>query len=195
MSHSAKNSADIRFSEFLADFKAILHNVFHAREDVDKLSASRGLPPYVLREIMSCDPFSVFIPKGYSGRGGDTQEGISLVEAAAYESLSLGLIFGINWALFIQPVAKYAQEDARKAVFTDFLCNKKMGGLMITEPDYGSDALHMQTSWTNEDRHCHLKGIKHWAGLTGWADYWLLTARKSAGAGKLARDIDFFIGK
>lgn len=193
MNHSAQNPADQKFSEFLLDFKAILHNVFHERENVDSLSASRGLPPYVLREIMSCNPFSVFIPKGYSGRGGDTQEGIALVEAAAYESLALGLIFGINWALFIQPIAKYAQEDARKAVFTDFLDNQKMGGLMITEPDYGSDALHMQTSWTPDGRHCHLKGIKHWAGLTGWADYWLLTARKSTGADKLARDIDFFI--
>jgi alkylation response protein AidB-like acyl-CoA dehydrogenase len=22
-----------------------------------------------------------------------------------------------------------------------------------------------------------INGLKHWAGLTGWADYWLITAR------------------
>jgi alkylation response protein AidB-like acyl-CoA dehydrogenase len=193
MNPSNQHHKDTSFSEFLIDFKAILKNVFHAREDMDKLSASRGLPPYVLREIMSCNPLSVFIPKDHFGRGGDTQEGIALVEAAAYESLALGLVFGINWALFIQPVTKYAREEVKKSVFSDFLENQKMGGLMITEPDYGSDALHMQTSWIAKDRKCHLKGVKHWAGLTGWADYWLLTARKSSGSGTLARDIDFFV--
>lgn len=64
---------------------------------------------------------------------------------------------------------------------------------MITEPDYGSDALHMQSSWREEGGLCRLRGVKHWAGLTGWADYWLLTARQLTEKKSLARDIDFFI--
>jgi hypothetical protein len=51
----------------------------------------------------------------------------------------------------------------------------------------------MQTSWTEEAGLCHLRGTKHWAGLTGWGDYWLLTARKAGGPRGLARDIDFFV--
>lgn len=181
------------FPEFLQSFKNNLRNVFHQREDLNKLSTNRGLPPYVMRDIMACNPFSTFIPKQYGGRGGQPEEGIALVEAASYESLPLALMFGINWALFIQPVTKYAQESTREAVLTDFVQNRKMGGLMITEPGFGSDALHMQSSWTEQDGCCHLQGTKHWAGLTGWADYWLLTARKLNEAKGLARDIDFFI--
>lgn len=181
------------FPVFLETFKASLNNVFHFREDIDQLSVNRGLPPYVLREIMACSPFSTFIPAEHGGRGGQTHEGIALVEAASYESLALALIFGINWALFIQPVAKYGQDAARGAVLKDFIENRKMGGLMITEPDYGSDALHMQSSWTEQDGLYHLSGTKHWAGLTGWADYWLLTARRLSSTKGLGRDIDFFI--
>jgi alkylation response protein AidB-like acyl-CoA dehydrogenase len=51
----------------------------------------------------------------------------------------------------------------------------------------------MQTSFQENDSHYDLKGTKHWAGLTGWADYWLLTARQDMGNGTLARDIDFFV--
>jgi alkylation response protein AidB-like acyl-CoA dehydrogenase len=181
------------FPQFLQTFKSTLSNVFHAREDIDQLSVTRGLPPYVLRDIMACSPLSTFIPTDCGGRGGAVQESIAVVEAAAYESLALGLIFGINWALFIQPVAKYGQARLRQAVLTDFVKNRRMGGLMITEPDYGSDALHMQTFWTEQDGRCHLQGTKHWAGLTGWADYWLLTARQRTPNKGLARDIDFFI--
>ena len=65
---------------------------------------------------------------------------------------------------------------------------------MITEPDYGSDALNMKTSWEATDRGTvRLEGTKHWAGLTGWADYWLLTARPRAADGNLRRDVDFFV--
>jgi len=181
------------FPVFLETFKASLKNVFHLREDIDRLSVNRGLPPYVLRDIMASNPFSTFIPAEYGGRGGHPDEGVALIEAASYESLALSLVFGINWALFIQPVTKYGQEGARAAVLKDFVQNRKMGGLMITEPDYGSDALHMQSSWVEQDGHCQIKGTKHWAGLTGWADYWLLTARKLSPAKGLARDIDFFI--
>lgn len=181
------------FPEFLQTFKASLKNVFHSREDLNQLSTSRGLPPYVLKEIMACSPFSTFIPKEYGGRGGQLREGIALVEVASYESLPLALMFGINWALFIQPVSKYAQESARQQVLTDFVEHRKMGGLMITEPGFGSDALHMQSSWTEQAGNCHLQGTKHWAGLTGWADYWLLTARQLTEKKGLGRDIDFFI--
>jgi alkylation response protein AidB-like acyl-CoA dehydrogenase len=181
------------FPEFLQAFKANLHNVFHNREDFDKLSINRGLPPYVLRDVMASSPFSTFIQAEQGGRGGQISEGIALIEAASYESLALALVFGINWALFIQPVTKYGQEAARQAVLNDFVEHKKMGGLMITEPDYGSDALHMQSSWSEEDGLCRLQGTKHWAGLTGWADYWLLTARQVTAKKGLARDIDFFI--
>lgn len=181
------------FPEFLQSFKASLRNVFHTREDLNLLSINRGLPPYVMRDIMACSPLSTFIPTEYGGRGGHLDEGVALVEAASYESLALALIFGINWALFIQPVTKYGQDGAREAVLKDFVQHRKMGGLMITEPDFGSDALHMQSFWTQKDELCHLQGTKHWAGLTGWADYWLLTARQQSESKGLARDIDFFI--
>lgn len=181
------------FNLFLEDFKKKLHQLFYIRSDINQLSIKRGLPPYMLREIMSSNPLATYIPTQYGGRGGHIHEGLALAAAASYESLPLSLGFGINWALFLQPVGKYAEEEAKQPVFNGFLQDRKMGGLMITEPDFGSDALHMQSSYTEKDDHYHIQGTKHWAGLTGWADYWLLTARKKTTKGKLLRDIDFFI--
>jgi alkylation response protein AidB-like acyl-CoA dehydrogenase len=78
-------------------------------------------------------------------------------------------------------------------VFERFLNHANMGGLMITEPDFGSDALSMQTYNEKIGADYHIKGIKHWQGLTGIADYWLMTSRAKSESGRLARDIDFFI--
>ncbi|MDD2475185.1 MAG: acyl-CoA/acyl-ACP dehydrogenase [Dysgonamonadaceae bacterium] len=181
------------FEELLNDLRAKLKLVFHDRANIDQLALRRGWPSFVLREIMSINPLSIAIPKEYGGRGGIVKENLGLLSTASYESLSLSLMFGINYALFLQPVGKYGQEELKAKVFKRFLEEKTMGGLMITEPSFGSDALNMQTSYIKEDNHYHLKGTKHWAGLTGWAEYWLLAARHKDESGNLERDIDFFV--
>lgn len=184
---------DIPFETFLNKIKSRMENVFHVRASVDKMALNRGMPPFVLREIMSLNPLSVGIPEAYGGRGCKIEESIALLEATAYESLALSLTLGINLGLFLQPVGKYGHEEIKQTIFNRFLSQQNMGGLMITEPGFGSDALNMQTHHTEANGSYKLKGLKHWAGLTGWAEYWLLTARERLPSGDLKRDIDFFI--
>jgi len=188
-----KEKVESAFDVLLHDLKNKMKSVYHQRSTVDDLAIRRGMPPFVMREIMSANPFSAIIPKEYGGLGGDVKESIALMSAASYESLALSLTFGINMALFLQPVIKSGQEASKKQVMKRFVEKGNMGGLMITEPDFGSDALSMKTNFKDQGSHYQLNGTKHWAGLTGWADYWLLTARKDTGDGKLARDIDFFV--
>jgi len=188
-----ENDLDYRFSNIIGALKEKMKSVYHKRADINQLGINRGMPPFVMREIMSSNPFSAIIPKEYGGLGGDVKESIALMGAASYESLALSLTFGINMALFLQPVIKAGQPEAKAQVLKRFIEQQNMGGLMITEPDFGSDALNMQTAYTQSGNSMHLKGTKHWAGLTGWADFWLLTGRKDMGDGNLARDLDFFI--
>jgi len=184
---------NVKFSEFIKDFEDKLKQLFHEKEDIDQLSLERGLPPEVMSEIMSGQPLSVAIPEEFGGRGSKVKECLGLLAAASYESLSLSLTFGINIALFLEPVSKYANEIVKKGIFDRFLENQNMGGLMITEPDYGSDALNMKTMYKEIADGYHIKGTKHWQGLTGMADYWLIASRKESEEGDLGRDIDFFI--
>ncbi len=181
------------FDEFIQTFKQTLRNVFYERDDIKKFIRHRGFPATVLRDIMATNPFSVAIPKKYGGRGGSVKESLGLLDVASYESLPLSLMFGINTGLFLAPVAKYARESVKPEIFSRFLNKQNMGGLMITEPGYGSDALNMQTSNVRKGASYHLRGVKHWQGLTGMADYWLMTSRRQLPDGQLGRDIDFFI--
>lgn len=181
------------FNEYLTSFKKTLKSVFYERDDIKKFIRYRGFPATVLRDIMATNPFSVAIPKKYGGRGGDTKETLGILDAASYESLPLSLMFGINTGLFLGPVSKYARESVKPGIFERFLKNQNMGGLMITEPDFGSDALNMQTSNERKGSTYHIRGVKHWQGLTGMADYWLMTSRRKLTNGELSRDIDFFI--
>ncbi len=177
----------------LNELKATMHKVFRTPRETDRLTLPRGIPEGVLNEIMALNPLSVSIPVEFGGRGGRIDEILAMLSAASYESLALSLTLGINSGLFIQPVAKYAKEEVKGEIFNRFMNHRNMGGLMITEPDFGTDALNMQTRFTDHHGHFHLQGTKHWAGLTGAADFWLLAAREMAPGGELKRDIDFFI--
>lgn len=180
---------------FIEHYRNKLNELFSERNNENELLMTRGIPPYVLREVMECNPLSTFIPEEYNGRGAITSEALSMLEASSYQSLPLSLMMGINGALFLQPLANYGSEKAKKTIFKDFLHKKNMGGLMITEPDFGSDALRMQTGfqYQEDSKSYKIDGLKHWAGLTGWADYWLITARGVDKNGELGRDIGFFI--
>lgn len=181
------------FEDYLQRFKLTLHTVFHQENDINQMSTQRGMDADVLAKIMACSPMSLVIPVKYGGRGGNVKENLLMLSAASYESLALSLTMGINSALFLQPVIKYGQEKIKKSVFDRFVHHQNMGGLMITEPGFGSDALNMQTSFVENEKYYHLKGTKHWAGLTGQADFWVLTARRQAPNGGLQRDIDLFV--
>lgn len=181
------------FSDFIKEFEETLRHLFHEKDDINKLSQERGLPPTIMTGIMSKVPLAVAIPEQYGGRGSKVKECLGLLAAASYESLPLSLTFGINIALFLEPISKYANEGVKKEIFDRFLMNQNMGGLMITEPDYGSDALNMKTAHSPINDGYAIKGTKHWQGLTGLADYWLIACRKAIENGELSRDIDFFI--
>ena len=183
----------VEFETFRDAFREKLRKAFRLRSDFDSVSTQRGLPPFMMREVQSMTPLSVFIPEEYGGRGGRVHECQSVLATASYESLALSLTLGINGALFLQPLTKYGAESIKAPIFERFIEDKNLGGLMITEPDYGTDALNMKTSYTEQDGSYHLTGTKHWAGLTGWADFWLVTARRQGGDGDLGRDIDFFV--
>lgn len=185
----------MNFKDFIQHYQSTLHNLFNNRVDLDDLSLSRGIPDHLLQEVMECKPLSVFIPEEYGGRGVKTHEALSMLETSSYESLALSLMMGINGALFLQPVVNYGDESIKGPVFRRFMEENNMGGLMITEPDFGSDALRMETSYKKDPKTgaFSVRGTKHWAGLTGSADYWLITARKQGKNGNLGRDIGFFV--
>ncbi len=188
-----ESEGKLPYADFLSNLRKALKSVFYEKADITRFILQRGFPALVLRDIMATNPFSVAIPEQYGGRGANPKECLGLLDTASYESLPLSLLFGINIGLFLGPVSKYANESVKGNIFKRFLEKQNMGGLMITEPDFGSDALNMQTSNVPNDGGFDIKGIKHWQGLTGMADYWIIVSRQKLENGHLARDLDFFI--
>lgn len=183
----------VDFNTYITDFREHLKHLFREENDYNAMSLHRDLPAEFLSEIMKKNPLAVAVPTLHGGRGVSVRECLGVLSAASYESLALSLMFGINIALFLEPLAKYGEYPVQERIFKQFMEYGAMGGLMITEKAYGSDALNMKTAYQHIGDTYHIKGQKHWQGLSGAADFWLVAARKHTPNGDLVRDIDFFV--
>lgn len=178
---------------FINRYQTELREILATHPEIETTNYLHGLPKDLLTKILSLQPLSLFIPEKFGGREGEPYQRLGMLEAISYESIAVGLMMGINGSLFLEPVTKYGQNEAKTDIYHSFLNGPSLGGLMITEPDFGTDALSMRTSYHQSEKHFHLKGAKHWGGLTGLADFWIVTGRKEKQNDKLARDIDLFV--
>ncbi|MFB6347090.1 MAG: acyl-CoA dehydrogenase family protein [bacterium] len=189
---TAKPQLKPDYPDHLQQFQTRLRELFE-EFDREKLKDDQETTLDFLDKLRETEPLSVLFPEDYGGRGHSTADFLSLLEITSYESLPFSLLFGINGALFIQPVLKYGSDVIKEKVLKPFTSEKLLGGLMISEPEHGTDALHMETSFTNNEGSYEISGTKHWGGLTGMADHWVVAARGRKKNGDLGRDISLFV--
>jgi alkylation response protein AidB-like acyl-CoA dehydrogenase len=169
-----------QFDRFLADHRALFEAPVPFQRDVVDRLHDMGV-------------FRVFIPPSCGGLYERYSDCLSIISTAAYHSLELSLMLGITSSLFVLPVGRYAQPEVRQRVLADFQQRRLLAGMMMTEPDFGTDIMGITTSFRPEGEGYRVRGAKHWAGLSGMGEYWLVSARKERPNGSLGRDLDFFI--
>lgn len=157
------------------------------------LDQPEGFSRDLINRLHDMGAFRVFIPRENGGLYGRYSDCMALISASAYHSLELSLMLGITSSLFVLPVGRYANPELRGTVLADFQARRLLAGMMMTEPDYGTNIMGIVSSFRAEGSGYRLKGLKHWAGLSGVGEYWLVSARKERETGALGRDVDFFI--
>jgi acyl-CoA dehydrogenase len=165
-----------------------VHPVFSALPEKDLLNPA-GYSPEFLRAILRGGGLRPL----FSADG--TAEGrLDIVRQCAFFSVEMALSLGITVSLFAAPVERYAPDLWRNELQEGFLSGGQLGGMMITEPGCGTDLAACVTHCRAGDGGWEISGTKHWAGLTGLADYWLVLAKDGeAGKGFRFPSLNFYI--
>ncbi|MDX1418519.1 MAG: acyl-CoA dehydrogenase family protein [Rubricoccaceae bacterium] len=178
--------------DYLRRLSATLEALRNA-PDAAAFAAERGSIVGLMEALRPAAPTAAFVPSRYGGRGGHADEWLAVLEVAGYHWLGLTLTLGITGALFVQPLARYGEDELQRRLLPRFAREGALGGFMMTEPDHGTDALGIRTAFRREGNGFRVSGTKHWAGLTGVADYWLVAAREDAGDAGLKHDVRLFL--
>ena len=139
------------------------------------------VPEEIISGLAELGGFGLSVPEEYDGfaTGGESDY-IGMVVAT--EELSRGSL-GIGGSLVTRPeiltraLVAGGTEEQKQAWLPRIASGELMVGIMVTEPDYGSDVAGVKVTATPTDGGWLVNGVKTWATFAGRADVLMLLAR------------------
>ena len=116
------------------------------------------------------------VPAGLGGAGADILTTAHVMEALGYGCRDNGLLFSLNaqmWGIEL-PLVMFGTPAQQQAYLPGMVSGDIIGAHAMTEPDSGSDALHMRTRAERRGDHYLLKGTKQYITNAPVADVLLV---------------------
>jgi (2S)-methylsuccinyl-CoA dehydrogenase len=116
----------------------------------------------------------------------------------ATEELSWGSL-GVGGSLITRPeiltraLVQGGTEEQKQRWLPKIATGELMVGVMVTEPDYGSDVAHLKVTATAADGGYRINGVKTWATFAGRANLLMLLARTDPDRSVGHRGLSLFV--
>jgi glutaryl-CoA dehydrogenase len=94
---------------------------------------------------------------------------------------SMGTFFGVHSNLAMQAIDMLGSEEQKQRWLPAMADLEAIGAFALTEPDHGSDAVHLESSARRDGAHYVLDGRKKWIGNASIADVTIVWARDEDG--------------
>jgi (2S)-methylsuccinyl-CoA dehydrogenase len=155
------------------------------------------VPEEIITGLAEIGGFGLSVPEEYDGfaTGGESDY-IGMVVAT--EELSRGSL-GIGGSLVTRPeiltraLVAGGTEEQKQTWLPRIASGELMVGIMVTEPDYGSDVAGVKVAATPTEGGWLVTGVKTWATFAGRADVLMLLARTDPDKSKSHRGLSVMI--
>lgn len=137
---------------------------------------------YLWRKFSDFGIFMLPIPKKYGGLEENTMDIIALMEGIGSESASTGILFSLNvhlWACEV-PILYFGSESQKTGFLPKLMTGETIGAHAISEPEAGSDAWNLETTYQKTGDGYILNGTKNFVTNAPVADVFLIYAREKA---------------
>lgn len=176
-----KEIISLNTKEFLNNLKNFFDKYFG--DDAEKkINLMEYLPEDKWLEIKKQGLLTPFLPVQYGGRIPNQKELQEVLRLAGHYGVPLTLRTGIEGALVIQPLTKYAKKELVEKVLP-LIFDGEGGGLAITEPDSSGSAIAKEMlSYYEflENGNIRIKAKKYWQG-NSQSDFLLVAAKEKKG--------------
>jgi (2S)-methylsuccinyl-CoA dehydrogenase len=142
------------------------------------------IPQDILDGLVGMGCFGLCIPETYGGiQPADKPDNISMLVVT--EELSRGGL-GIAGSLITRPeivskaILKGGTDAQKQKWLTALASGERMAGVMVTEPNYGSDVAGVSVTATKVPGGWKINGVKTWCTFAGYADVVLVLCRTEA---------------
>jgi (2S)-methylsuccinyl-CoA dehydrogenase len=155
------------------------------------------IPDDIIDGLAEMGCFALSIPEEYGGfASGGPDDLLNMVLVT--EELSRGSL-GVAGSLITRPeiigtaIERGGTDEQKARWLPGIAAGEKMCGVMVTEPDYGSDVAGVKTTAVRDGDEWVLNGVKTWCTFAGKANYLLILARTDPDRSKGHRGLSLFV--
>src|SRR6266545_4949473 len=188
----------------LSDDFQLVRETFHrfAEEKVRPVAehvhrTNADIPEDVIAGLAEIGGFGLSVPEEYGGfAAGGEHDYLGMIVAT--EELSWGSL-GVGGSLITRPeiltraIVQGGTEEQKQRWLPGIAAGELMVGVMVTEPDYGSDVAHIKVTATPTEGGYLLSGVKTWATFAGRANVLMLLARTDRDRTSGHRGLSLFV--
>lgn len=164
----------------------------------DRLAPSAGardesgeFPDDLFRELAELGLLGMLVDERYGGAGMDALTYVLAVEELARGDASVAVGVSVTNSVCQWPISHFGTEDLKERVLPALARGEVLGGIMLTEPQAGSDLGSLRTVCRREQDGFVLNGSKAWITNAGVGRFFVVLATRDVALG--ARGISAFV--
>ncbi len=143
--------------------------------EIDK---NHKIPDEILKKMGELGFFGVYAPEEYGGAGLSFVSYALVVEEISKVCASSGVLLSAHTSLAVNPILQFGNEEQKKKYLPPLCRGEKIGCILLTEPDAGSDAANVQTTIEDKGDYYVANGNKIFVTNGGFKHIGILFATK-----------------
>jgi butyryl-CoA dehydrogenase len=118
------------------------------------------IPDELIAKMSEMGFMGSYLPEEYGGAGLDMLAYAIVVEEVSKACGSSGVLISAHTSLACDPIYRFGTEEQKKRYLPDLTTGRKIGCILLTEPDVGSDVSGMSTMYRREGDQIVINGGK-----------------------------------
>ncbi len=116
----------------------------------------------LLKKLGSLGLLGITVPEEYGGSGQDATAACLVHEELSASDPGFALAYLAHSMLCVNNIAANASEEQKRKYLPNLCSGQWIGAMAMSEPNYGTDVLHMETRATKQGTHYVVNGRKMW---------------------------------
>ncbi|MCX7895572.1 MAG: acyl-CoA dehydrogenase family protein [Thermoanaerobaculum sp.] len=137
----------------------------------------------LFRQMAELGLLGMVTPEAYGGSQLDLLSYLIAIEELAWADASVAVGVSVHNSVCQWPIVHFGSDELKQRVLPPLARGEVLGGIMLTEPDAGSDVASLSTTYKRVGNEFVLSGSKMWITNAGIAKYFVVLATKDKSLG------------